>query len=215
MFPGALFRLMRPTDTSVSFPAIAFVGAEENAGSTVTIPAGHQAGDLMVMFAWREGTGTPAAPGGGGWTLKTDASRTGFADKNFRTYSKVASGGSETSGTWSEVFGLHCHVYRNASGLGAGAIDSDGSSNPDLPALTLDVTDGTSRVAAFAFHVGASTSMSASGMSARSQLSSVPTTYWAGTWDSPETASWAGKANIGSTGSDWASCSVELLKTVA
>jgi hypothetical protein len=217
MYPGSIAYAMPGVASSTSsFPDIEFIGAEENVGATVTIPAGHQAGDLMVMWTWQDTGGTPAAPGGGGWTVKTAASRTGFAGKNYRVYSKPCTSGSETSGTWTSCDALHCHVYRNASGLGSGAIANDGASNPDIPALSLTVTDGSSWVAAFALEVGTTNDMSPSGMSERSAVSSLGD-YRAETWDTNAgVASFAGKTNIASSGThDWASSAVEVLKATS
>lgn len=152
MYPGSLvYALPGVASGTTPFPDIEFISSESAASDTLTIPS-HQAGDLLVMIAVNiDASNTPSAPGGEGWTNEASASRTGFGAKNFNTYSKIAASGSVTTGSWGgSTDWLICHVYRNASGLGAGATANDGNSNPGLPGLTLEVSDGSSWVMTWA-----------------------------------------------------------------
>jgi hypothetical protein len=227
MYPGSLaYALPGVASGTAPFPDIEFVSSDyavSGPTATITIPT-HQAGDLLVMIAVNiDDSSTPSAPGGEGWTLETSASRTGFGAKNFRTYSKVAASGSVTTGTWSATDWLICHVYRNASGLGAGAVDNDGASNPDLPGLTLEVSDGSSWVMNWAGQNGATNNemSETSGLTRREMYedpSGGPPDEVFASWDTNGGASsFSGKSNISSgiTSLDWISLSVEILKATS
>lgn len=193
-------------------PDIEFVGSAQSFSDTVTIPAGHDTDDLLVIVAHTEGSGTPSAPGGQGWTLHSGASRTGAGAKNWRVYSKVATSESETSGTWSGIGGtggLICHVYRNASGLGAGDKLNDGNSNPDIPSLTLNVTDGSSWVMYWAMALASEAWSSFN----RRQLLTGDSNNAVSFDTDAGVASWSGQSNISNSNSaDWGSMAVEILK---
>lgn len=85
------------------------VGSNAAEASTVTIPSGHQAGDFMLIFAFRDGSATnPTIPGG--WTNKTNT-----LDGTTCSVSigyKFATSGAETSGTWTNATHLQCIVFR-------------------------------------------------------------------------------------------------------
>lgn len=86
------------------------IGAAAGDGTTITIPAGHQAGDLLVIFAFRGATTAPSLPAG--WSGLTSASS---GASSFRVGRKLAISGADTSGTWTNATGLCCAVYRGAS----------------------------------------------------------------------------------------------------
>lgn len=89
--------------------AISIVGAESAFGTSVTIPAGHQTGDLMVMFAYRRDSDTPATTATG-WT-SFDSSNASLTNSS-RIAFRFAASAAETSGTWTNATSLACHVYR-------------------------------------------------------------------------------------------------------
>lgn len=196
-------------------PPIEFVGAESADASTVTIPAGHRAGDLIVMVGWQEGSGAPTAPGGEGWEVNTSASRTGFGAKNFRTYTKRATGGSETSGTWSTVDSLHCHVYRNASGIGAIDRGNSGSSKPFVTSLSLQAPK-TSWVMAFAANLDDLNMTDGSSQLTERTLeddTSAPDKFQAETWDTNgPVESFSSTGSMTSVDTDWVALVMEILK---
>lgn len=85
---------------------IGVAGAE---ATTITIPAGHQAGDFLLIFAFRDGSTTnPTVPSG--WTTVTNTfdGTTCSASLGW----KIAASASETSGTWTNATGLICLVLR-------------------------------------------------------------------------------------------------------
>lgn len=90
--------------------AISFIAAGSAQGTTITIPGSgsYASGDIMVMFAWRNGnTTSPSIPAG--WTsVGLNAGTLCSTTVAF----KVATSGSETSGTWTNATSLVCQVYR-------------------------------------------------------------------------------------------------------
>lgn len=130
----------------------AFQGAATGVDSA-TLPA-HIAGDLITIFAFRDGSG--GAP-----TLPVGYTPIATADANNASFTfgvKIAAGASETSGTWTNATSLCVQTYRQSSGgtLSIGstpALAANGfSTNIDYAALTMDVTDGSSLVGAYAGH---------------------------------------------------------------
>jgi surface protein len=88
--------------------SITYIGAAEGTDSA-TLPA-HQAGDLILAFAFRSGS-TTATTLPSGWTniLASGANVT-----HGRLAFKVAESSSETTGTWTDATRVVFLVYRNA-----------------------------------------------------------------------------------------------------
>ena len=86
--------------------SITYIG-EANGVDSATLPA-HQAGDLILAFAFRDGSTTlPTRPTG--WTnIDTAAANTCAADVSY----KVAASSSETTGTWTNATTVIFLVYR-------------------------------------------------------------------------------------------------------
>lgn len=126
--------------------AISYIGGAVGT-TTATIPA-HQAGDLIVAFAFRSGSTTlPTLPTG--WTsIQTGAAQTAASRLAYR----VATDNTTTTGTWTNAGRLVIHVYRGATTPGASVAPSTGASTTvTFPALTLQQA-GSSWVARFAGH---------------------------------------------------------------
>lgn len=80
-------------------------------GTTITIPSGHQAGDLLIIYAFRGVLNTaPSLPAG--WTSLGTQSSSASA---YRVGWKIAGSSSETSGTWTNATGLAVDVYRGTA----------------------------------------------------------------------------------------------------
>ena len=89
--------------------AISRIGSLSVQASTINIPNGEQAGDIILMFAWRDGSATnPTVPAD--WTVITNT--TDGTTCSVSMGWKIATSALETSGTWTSATHLHCIVYR-------------------------------------------------------------------------------------------------------
>lgn len=130
--------------------AIEFVSAASASSSTVTMPT-HQAGDMIVVFAAREGSSAaPSIPAG--YTSHYTGSQASPGAGWCIAY-KVATSGSESTGTWTGAGRIGVTVYRNAIALGTPVSQNTIDSSGDIiyPACALDNSDGTSWGLRFAY----------------------------------------------------------------
>ncbi len=102
---------------------ITYIGSAEGADSA-TLPA-HQSGDLILAYAFRDGSTTQSTLPAG-WTSIAANIGTSYAA---RFAFKVATSNSEASGTWTNATRVLFLVYRNAntSGLDSISLRSTGS----------------------------------------------------------------------------------------
>lgn len=185
--------------------------AEKTASSLSTMPT-HQAGDLLVMFAYRDGFNTPPSVPAG-WTV-SGTPPTGTNSNCMTVASKVAASSAEVSGTWTNATNLACIVFRGvAGGIGAVAYQDGIGTTLTIPALTLQKTDGTSWVVAGAGDRSGANSLATppSGM--------VYRTGYEGTGTEQDTAvygtngavsSFAGGTISYATSTGWFTCALEL-----
>lgn len=122
--------------------------------NTVTLPS-HQAGDVLIAWAIRDGSSTPPSLPAG-WT-RISPSNLCCNSLGFTLAWKVASTSNETVGTFSNASSLIVSQYRPGNGysVSIGAYATGGSSsavNASYPALTLQTTDGSSWVLGFFGH---------------------------------------------------------------
>lgn len=132
---------------------VSYVGAQGAAATTVTIPA-HQVGDLILIFAYRDGSNTvPTAPTAGGTVPTwTQIGSSGGNTNSSRFHYATATATNTTSGTWTSATELICLVYRGATvGASAGGSGSN-TTTVNYPALTLQRTDNSSWVVGVAGH---------------------------------------------------------------
>jgi len=113
--------------------------------TTITIPS-HQAGDLILISASRANNTAPTLPSG--WT---NIQAGGANTLSLRTGFLIATGSSETSGTWTNAARLICVVFRplNNGTLSIGASTSNNGASQTYqryPALTLAASNGKSAV---------------------------------------------------------------------
>lgn len=138
---------LKPAKTSTA----ELVGTEAVAGTSLTIPAGHQAGDLIVMAAWRANATAASKPAG--WTDFSPTTTIASGAGSLRIAYKVAASSSETSGTWTNAAQVMCAVYRGAT-TGASAMLGTGSlAQINYPSCTFANTNDLSRVLRFAGRV--------------------------------------------------------------
>lgn len=134
-----------------------FVG-QATGTNTATLPA-HQAGDLIVAFAYRDGSTTAPSQPAGWATVDFGGSNTNSS----RLAWKRAASSSETAGTWTNATGVVFLVYRADTGqtINVGNNGAIGGSSTTItyPALTIAGTTGGSRVVAFAGHRSVNTAL--------------------------------------------------------
>lgn len=152
--------------------AITRVGGTAGAGASIALPA-HQAGDLILVFAYRDAVNTaPALPGG-----FTSLGATGGNSNSSRIGYKIAASSAETSGTWTNATQIAVEIYRGVAAVGVGAVIGGGNNvNPvTYPALTLNDTSGRSWLVGFVGHRSANdVSTAPSGMTPRNSDGSGP-----------------------------------------
>lgn len=131
--------------------ALTLVGTQSAAATTVTVPA-HQKGDLLVFFAYRSGSTTAATRPVGIADVGPTSTKSGTT-QSLRLGYKVATGTSDTSGTWTNATELTVHVLRPDPGFtalpGQVAFSSSTTTTITFPALTLGDTSGLSWVLGF------------------------------------------------------------------
>lgn len=192
--------------------AVSYVGSATGTTSA-TIPA-HQEGDLIVGYAfWDGSTAVPTVPDG--WNEIKQASGTLVSAT---VAFKFAEGSSETSGTWTNATSLTVHVYRNAAGIGAVAVDNGASTTTvSYPALTLDNGGGTSWVAAFAGITSTDTSLQTAptGFTNRSTAADATDEIAGHDTNGGVTSYAGGTVSAGGTAGNYCSASVEILDATA
>lgn len=158
--------------------AISFIGSVY-AESTGVTPPTHQAGDLFVCFAYRDGSAiAPSLPAG--WSNSNSA---GANTNSFRMGYKIAASSSDTCTGWTNASGVILHVYRGAGALGGLNFTSASSATLTYPAITaggFTNQTGSSWVAAFAGHRSTNTTTMTTpptGMTNRGSLLGVNSDY--------------------------------------
>lgn len=140
--------------------ALSRVGGSSAASTSIAIPA-HVAGDLIVIWAFRDGSTTPPTKPTAGGTVPSFTTVDGPTGAN--SCSAIcawafATGTTDTSGTWTNATGISVEVWRGAdanSPIGghaqSGASVASGA-NIVIPAITLQDPTGASAILAFAGH---------------------------------------------------------------
>lgn len=134
---------------------ISYISQTAIAGTSITTMPTHAAGDLLLMFAYRNGSTTaPTVPAG--WTTIDSGTAGGGSSSSSALAYKVAASASETSGTWTNATHLGLHVYRGqrlGNPIGGFSINNASSGTTvSWAAVTLSVTDGSSWVVPFFGH---------------------------------------------------------------
>lgn len=133
---------------------LTYVGSATGTTS-FTMPS-HNAGDLLVVFAYRDGNNTaPTVPSG--WSVWGAASG-GTSNSSVGAY-KIAKTNSETSGTWTNANSTAIQIFRGHGGVGGNSSSSGNDTTVIYPALTMSFTNGTSWVTGFAGHRSTDTSL--------------------------------------------------------
>jgi surface protein len=139
---------------ATSSGSIAYIG-ETNGITSATLPA-HQIGDLILAFAFRDGSTTqPTEPTG--WTSIDGAFGTSCSA---RVSYKVATTTGETSGTWTNATSVIFLVYRGVDS--ANIVNIDTKITGSGTTVTYNANgfwQGLSRVVAFAGHRSTNTNL--------------------------------------------------------
>jgi hypothetical protein len=102
------------------------VGTAFANADSITIPP-HLAGDVIIIFAWRDGNVTPPSVGAGYFTLVSGGSSLNSNRIGWTT----AASSATTSGTWANATRLSCIVVRNAT-IDESSADLGGGSTDDF-----------------------------------------------------------------------------------
>jgi len=94
--------------------AISFIGANGGNPASATIPAGIQAGDYIIVFAYKNSTTAPSLATG-----YTNISTQSANTNSFRIGYKIAVGNETSTGTWTNASTVQVAVYRGVTGIGA------------------------------------------------------------------------------------------------
>lgn len=206
---------------SVSHAAITLVGS--CSGTTSCTPPAHQAGDLFIGMAWRDGNNTaPTIPAGVSWTTLNNAAGSNTEGAAYAW--KLAAGGSETTGTWTSATAMILLVYRGVDQtdpIGEESYVDGAGTNITIDGLVaFDITDGTSWAVACAGHRSSNTSWGEVGTAPTSMTLVVNASD--GTDDAAcyDTAggvtSYAGDSvSVGGTSSGWRSAVWEIKAAAA
>lgn len=196
---------------------ISYVG-QATGTTSATLPT-HQANDLIIGFAYRDGSTTaPTIPSG--WTTIASGTGGGGSNNSSSLAYIVASGAGTSSGTWTNATGVVFQVYRGAltsSPIGANASQNGSTASVTYPALTLTVTNGSSWVAGFAGHRSVDTNLQNAPTGMTNRATRVDTVCEvAGHDTNGGVSSWSAQSvSVGGTASNWITRVVEIEEAVS
>lgn len=190
--------------------AISFVDHAEAATTSVALPAGLAASDIILIFAFRGVLTAPSLPAGYTNIFSQSANTI-----SFRLGYKIAVGG-DTSGTWTNADFIQALVYRGASGVGgAGSGTNAAAGTTTIPGIgTFTVTNGTSWAVSF----GGSLQIVSMSTPASSTLRSTQTAtidMGIGIDSNTGVSSWGQKLSTNGLSAAGGGGSVELIATAA
>ncbi|WP_298800107.1 hypothetical protein [uncultured Devosia sp.] len=202
--------------------ANAFRGANSTSGTSVLFgdwPVNAPAfsnitanpGDLIIVFAFNGANNTvPTVPAG----YDTDLSYSGASNAGIACH-KIAAGGETGVSGFTNAALIEARVCSGASGIGASAQNNGSNGTLAIPAVPLNVTDGTSWVVAGNFAVAA-TNMTAApaGMGNEDDASSSSPPAFMGCDTDGGVSSFAGKTQS-INGSGWISFALEILQATS
>ena len=181
--------------------------------TTVALPA-HQVGDLITMWAFRDGNNAAPGPVLSGWTTWSASSGANTCG-DVLAYLRAGSTG-HVSGVWSNGTSIIALVHRPDSGylLHQGTFVRAGGSGTliSFPALTFANTVGRSWAAAFAGHRSVANSVGTVPTSMTSRVGSADATDASFAFDSNGTlTTWSvSSTNVAGTGAGWRTLVAEI-----
>jgi len=188
--------------------------------NSATLPA-HNTGDLLVIWAYRDGNNnTPTVPGG--WTAITATGLTGSNTNSAVLAYKVAASNAEVSGTWTNATGLVAVVVSGATvGIGANSgVSYAANAVITYPAISaLTNSSGSSIVIAFGGHRSVDTSVEVPPTGLTNIATDIPggTCEVGAAYTTSGVTSFAAAAGSGSggTSSGYAAASLEILNAAS
>lgn len=202
---------------SARVDGVLYAGAGSIVGTALTVIPAHKAGDGLVAFAFNNSSNTtPTLPSG--WTQI--AAPAGAGSCAMLVACKVATSNAESVAGFTNASGLLLQVYHGcdpSSPIGGVATNSGTSNTVAYPALTLSVTDGTSRVVCFGGRKATGTAFETApaGTTLRSNVDGGGGNVFeiAGFDTAGGVASWAAQ-NVAAGGAtqQWFTCAIELKK---
>lgn len=184
--------------------AISYVSSASAASNTVAMPA-HQAGDIIVVFAYRDASAVvpTLAPG-----FINQSSSSGGTD-GFRVGYKFAKSASETVGTWTNANAVAVNVYRGVGSLGGGTFSSGSSTTISYPTgASFMKANSTSWAVSFAGHATA-TNMTTNTPAGHTHRTGVASIIRSCDTNGVVNALPGGTQSVNTTG-EWYSYSIEL-----
>ena len=191
--------------------AISYIGSASGT-NTATMPT-HAVGDLLVVFAYRDGSNTTPTLASGWTNIQGSGSNTNSARMGW----KIAASTGETTGTWTNATSTIVAVYRGADGIGGSAITGGSSITLTFPAVTMQVTDGTSWVVGGVGHRSTNVAIETAPTGMTNRISVSDATDEAALHDTNGGVSSRSSTNasVGGTASGYRSITVELLNATA
>lgn len=193
--------------------AISRVGFSSAEATTITIPGTFQAGDLIIIFAFRDGSTTnPTVPAGFTTITATTDGTTASVSAGW----KLAASGADTSGTWTNTTGLVCVVLRNVATnktpVGTFQPGAGTTNTINYPVLNPLKCPGTSWVIAFAGHRSIDTTIETAPAGLVSQTNTVgATAEYAGFDSNGPISSWPStNVTVTGTASGWQTMVLEV-----
>jgi hypothetical protein len=201
--------------------AISLLGSTSTAATSGTIPGTYAAGDMIVVFAFRNTSTTVPTLGSGFTSLATGSGNTAGARLAF----KRATSSSESSGTWTNATSLIILTYSGVAGIGKvgggnpSATGSSGNSTTvTYPTLTLDNASGSSYVVGVGGHrdSGASMVTAPTGMTNITGLTSGTTGRTGAHDTNGGVTSWSSQnVAVGGSAAGWLSFTLELIASAS
>jgi hypothetical protein len=194
-------------------PAILGIVGSATGTNTCTIPA-HQVGDLIVVFAFRDGNATAAALPSGFTNILTKSG----TSCSMRVGYKFATSTNDAAGTWTNATEVNAVVYRGASGrtlaIGASGSNAGTTNTLNFPALSVFDGSGASHVVASAGHrstdqnlgtrVPSGMGLVVDNLDATAEQTLFETSLGATSWPSTN-------VNLTGTASGWVSAVIEVI----
>lgn len=198
--------------------AMDFVG--QSTGTNTATPPTHQAGDVMLLFAYNDASTTLPTVGTGSPTAWTTLNNGAGANTNASVMcGKVCASNAETVGTFTNATSVICQIWRPRTGytlsFGNANVGNGSSTTISAGALTLASTAGLSNLAVFAGHRSTNTTLETwAGFVGLGEIGGVvDATDEAAAYatDYGQAANWSAATNaVGGTSSGWRTHVVEI-----